>query len=720
MFYNLKTTFFRRDAMNKSHYMYFMALMTGIVLTTSDMSTLSAQESNSEEFTLEEITVTAQKRAENQQKVPISMEIISGDDIRDLAKTDIDEILSNLSNAYINRTSGSLRVSLRGVSNDMPGTDDLSPSQPTISVNTDGIYSTRKSTGQGLYDVERVEVLFGPQSTLYASNSPGGIVNIITSNPKTDTYEASGTLEYGNYNLLHTEGSMNVPINDTMALRAAFSTSIRDGYLSNGSDDEDFKSARLRALYQPTENLSFVITGEISRSGGKGLSGVTAFEDQDDVDDPWSTTQAVGADRNRKQKKLYGNMDWNFGFATATLVPSYSVGDYVSSSTQVQPATGITVMWDRSMSDTEKGVELRLASSSESSVKWLLGLNYYNAYGDSSQAADTGASRNTINESDTRAIFGNITYPIADRFRVTGGARKSRAISEMQNDEIRINARTGAATPVSEVVKKEHDTPDYKVGIEYDMGPNSMLYADWSSSFRILPMAKNRDTPAEQLKAYTIGSKNRFFENKLQLNASGYFYNYDDFHAMHGQIIAPDTGLPDEGAQTAGDAIMYGADIQTSAIITKHDTLNVSISYMKTEFKSLIFDWVSEYLEDEDWSGKEMTFSPHWSISTNYKHIFELPNGGTVSARIDANYRTPYIISIVEEIRGVDYTGLRYQEAHVMSNFSAGYTSPDGKWTLTGYVKNLTNYAEKRSLIDQTMSLSPPRTFGAILSITSR
>ena len=702
----------------KKVLMLIFSVALGVVFTLGGSPSISAQEAAVDEYTLEEITVTAQKREENQQKVPIAMEIVSGDELKSLGKTDVDEILSTLANAYINKTSGSLRVSLRGVSNDMPGTSELSPAQPTVAVNTDGIYSTRKSSGTGLFDVERVEVLFGPQSTMYASNSPGGIVNVITSNPKTDKYEASGTLEYGNYNLLHTEGAMNAPVSDTLALRAAFSTSVHDGYLSNGSEDEDIKAARMRALYKPNEKFSIVITGEISKMGGKGMSGVPAFENQDDVADPWSTDQAVGADRSRDQKKYYANIDWNFGFATATLVPSYSLGDFGGSRSQVQPATGLTIIWDTSMSDTEKGLEMRLASNTESSIKWMLGINLYNALGESSQEADTGASQEQTNESDTRAIFGNITYSVTDKFRVTGGARKSRAISDVRGNQVNVNAKTGAITETSNITHKEFSTPDYKIGIEYDMGPDSMLYADWSSSFRIMPLAKNRESNAEQLKAYTVGSKNRFFGNKLQLNASAYYYNYDNFHAMHGQIIAPDTGLPDEGAQTEGDAVMYGADIQTNAMITSRDILNLSVSFMKTEFKELIFDWFSEELEDEDWSGREMTFSPRWTISSNYKHNFELPNGGIVTTRIDARYRTSYIISIVDFNRGVDFRGFAHQEAHLMGDLSAVYTNPDGKWSITGYVKNVTNYAEKRSLMGQSMSLSAPRNYGAVLTVS--
>ncbi len=178
------------------------------------------------------------------------------------------------------------------------------------------------------FHIERVEVLYGPQSTMYASASPGGIVNIVTSNPKTDKYEASGTLEYGNYNLLHTEGSVNAPVNEKVALRAAFSTSQHDGYLSNGSEDEETKSARLKALFQANEKIAIVITGEFSKGGGQGFAFTRAFVNQDDkyypdgtrLTDPWtSASGSAGTGMDKKNKKISGRMDWDMGYAGALI-----------------------------------------------------------------------------------------------------------------------------------------------------------------------------------------------------------------------------------------------------------------------------------------------------------------------------------------------------------------------------------------------------------------
>jgi len=191
--------------MKKRYYMYILALAVASIFAMGDVSAVFAQESADDEFTLEEITVTAQKREENQQKVPIAMETISGETIKELGKTDIDQILSTVSSVIVNKAADGMRVTLRGMSNDNSMFQGRQVSTPTVAVNMDGAYTNRSAAGDNLFDIERVEVLYGPQSTLYSTASPGGVVNVVTANPKLDNFEASATLEGGNYNnrLIH-------------------------------------------------------------------------------------------------------------------------------------------------------------------------------------------------------------------------------------------------------------------------------------------------------------------------------------------------------------------------------------------------------------------------------------------------------------------------------------------------------------------------------------
>lgn len=711
----------------------------------------SASAQETDEFTLEEITVTAQKRNENQQKVAISMETLSGEDINKMGQNDIEEILTNVSSVLINKASDGLRVSIRGLSQDQGVFNNVQASTPTVAVNKDGVYTNRSNSGQGLYDIERVEVLFGPQSTMYASSSPGGVVNIITSDPKTDRYSGSASVEYGSFNLLHTSGAANVPVTDTFALRAAFSSSVRDGYLSNGEDDEDSKSARLKALYQPSENFSIVFTGEYERVGGLGIGGVEAFGDQDDVD-PWTAANdATGIPKVEDQKKFSAKINWDIDkIGTLTITPSYSERE--NSNSSIMTMMGTTNKTVNNGTGYEEGVEMRMTSAEDFFFKWIVGFNYYKSKDESESltyeqgdddedVADSMGYR--YNNQESKALYTNVTYPITEDFRVTGGIRLNWDENDSYNYE---EPGKGGADYTEEVALQKYDSPDYKLGIEYDLAENSMLYSDYSTSYRSQGMSFNDDgvLPPEELDAYTLGIKNRFLNNRLQLNASVYLYDYVNFMASDSMVstISDDNGngIWDEGettvvedvnAKQVGDARIYGVDLQTTTLLTAKDKLDVSVSYMKKYFTELSFDYydITNYLgiEDENYKDVEMTNAPNWTINAGYSHDFTFQNGATLTTKLDARYQSSYKLRWKDktvsldmntlEVTIVDQSETRIQEGHHISNFTVIYNNPGGEWTLTGYVKNMEDYAVKRSYIMDNMIIGPPRTFGAVLSV---
>jgi len=769
----------------------FLACTIGLIFTFSDVSALFAQTAADEEFTLEEITVTAMKRAENQQKVPIAMEVISAAEIRELGKNDIDEILSGISNAIIEKAQDGYRITVRGVTDNSEAYHGMSQAPPAVAINTDGVYSNRKDTGGGLFDIERVEVLYGPQSTMYSSNSPGGVVNVITAQPKTDKFGVTGSIEVGNYNLLHTEGSVNVPMSDKTAMRASFSTNVRDPYLSSGQDNEDTKALRLRTLIEPNDKFSFTITGELSKNQGSGFGGgVVAFAHQDDkyypdgtkLTDPWTGVESDNKSSNdQTARKLSGQINLDTGFATLVITPSYSTRQGTSEEVRgamgpgggapppmsfsrgsgflvpAQAATEETVTFMKQRA-REKGMEARMTSASDFFFKWILGATYYLSMDaqrmDSEEYLTTGTGtwsyRN--NQNKNRAIFANITYPIMDVFRVTAGYRKSWDKMIQDNEEIRGALPGGSLPPGTLEYSKEHSvmdtggSPDYKLGFEFDMGTNSMVYADYSTSYRVSmgggPGGGGQQEP-EKLKAYSLGSKNRFLDNKLQLNGTVYYYDYQNYRAGGNDISA---WLTDDGdmvmetgeyfrepnANGTGNGRMIGADISSSIVITPKDMVSLSISYIKSEWTdlsmtyyyqdSLVYietptphlEWV--HTEGANYNGKPMMSTPPWNINLTYDHTFSLWNGGTIRASLSTKFKSEYKLSW----RDSDYP-INFQESYFMEDFNLVYNNPDGVWNLSAYVKNITNYAEKRMIMNagggKLLSIGNPRTYGAVLSV---
>jgi len=738
--------------MMKKNVIILFLFIVWLCFVFGDLSTIYAQDSDTGEFTLEEITVTAQKREENQQKVPIAMEVISGDELKELGKNSVEEILKSLGNAIISRAGDGLRVTLRGIADDADLFNDQHIGGATVGINIDGAYNNRSDAGQGLYDIERVEVLFGPQSTMYASSTPGGIVNIVTASPKTDRYEVSGSLEYGNYNYLHTEGAMNAPLSDSSALRASFTTSIRDGFISNGNDDDNAKSARLKFLIKPYDKLSVILAGVVSRSARRGFATVVAFDKESDRDNPWTSEDAADPPGNMTQKSITANIDWDLGIGTLALVPSYSKNNSYGTRTMTD-MDGNTSTQEFTSSNNQKNIEARMTSDPDFLFTWILGGNYFLSE-DRRSSYSTSSASNNVNDQKKRAVFATVTYPVKETFRVTGGYRISWDETHTINE-----ATLGRANgPEFDTLSEYPGRSDYKIGVEFDLGPNSMLFADHSTSYRLqgamMPRGDGKLYDPEKLKSYTVGAKNRFFSNKLQLNVSAYYYDYKnkfanqmivaygitedmaqvdfdgngtidvgkyvDYLGRDGQPNPNASGeIHDPNAQGYGDLEKYGLDIQTNWIITSKDRLDLSIAYLHSQWATLYFDYYYDYVfPPDDYSGENDTFSPTITANLSYSHNFNLPNGGTLSPRIDARYQSEYFLSW----NPVD-DPYRYQEAHIMTDLSMAYAHSDGKWTLSGYVKNLGDYAEKKSYFSMGMGgggslmIGEPRTYGAVFSV---
>jgi iron complex outermembrane recepter protein len=265
----------------------------------------------------------------------------------------------------------------------------------------------------------------------------------------------------------------------------------------------------------------------------------------------------------------------------------------------------------------------------------------------------------------------------------------------------------------------------------------SMIYGDYATSYRVQGMSTGSP---QHIKSYSLGAKNRFFGNKLQVNVASYYYDYTNYKAqIQKQIWLIDDGdkekdMGEEVFDTVtstsgiGDGNMYGVDLQTSAVITSQDSMNLSVSYEKSKWKKLFFDYTyngSYELENGDlvwvaypdvnYKGKPMFNTPPWTIDLAYNHMFNLWNGGNLKVSINSKFKTAYKLSWSDD----DYPG-NYQEKCHIENFNAVYNDPNGKWTVSGYVKNIFNYAEKTMFMsggNSLLTLGAPRTYGAVLSV---
>jgi iron complex outermembrane recepter protein len=792
--------------MSKRSFNLILVPLIGLMFVFTEAVFLYAQETNSEEFTLEEITVTASKRAENQQKVAISMDVISSDSIKEMGKNNIDDILSSVSNTIIEKARDGYRVAIRGITDSSMPFHGMSTSQPAVAVNTDGVYSNRKDTVAGLFDVDRVEVLYGPQSTMYSSNSPGGIVNVVTAQPKLDSFSTSGLLEVGNYRVLHGEVAVNAPVSDKIALRGSgFFSKRGESYVTNATDKEDTRSGRLRALYQASEKFSITLTGEYSQDKSAGFAGVTPFDRQDGqwytlnttpptpigaLTNPWTGIKAETRPANNQvTKSIKSQINLETGIFTLSIVPSYSTRNgkaievFPSFPAPGQTETTYENFYTQQHA-REKAMETRFSSPSDSFMKWMLGVNLYDGMDSQRRDSETYKATNGISgewsdrsmTSTMKALYANVTYPFTEVLRGTVGYRKSWDTTTQNG----VGRRPGEAVDSIEnpVESKTKGRPDYKLGFEYDLNKNSMLYGDYSTSFRVnqlpgtgMPLsvpstdlyvgnpdaiaaAAAQTTDPEILKAYTLGAKNRFLDNKMQANIAAYYYDYKNYQARNNERSVwvdlnnngiregssgppPPPGAPaqytevyrEPYAEATGDGRILGVDLTVNTIITQSDQVNVSVAYQYSEWTKLkliyYFDRVNSFDANgnvininepsADYKGKSMMNTPPWTINLSWDHSFNLSNGSIIRTTLSTKIRTAYRLTWAEG----DYP-VNYQESYHMDDFQAVYSSPEGHWSLSGFVKNISNYAEKRMFMKgpgSMMSIGNPRTFGGVLSV---
>ena len=672
----------------KRYLIATLMVLFGIGFVLGDTQSVFAQGDEIDEFTLEEITVTAQKREEDLQKVPVAIETISGVELSEWGRTDFSDAFSGITTVKIQQTTRGYIISMRGMSDDQGGQN--SP----VTVNIDGDYTRRQEVGlMGLLDMERIEVLNGPQGVLYGRLATGGAINLVTADP-TERFEANGLVEYGSYSLMRTQGVLNVPVNEKWALRAAFQTVLRDGYMDNGEMDADEKSGRIKAKFTPNDDITVVLTGEKSKTGGVGTGDVLPF-----VDQPANAWVSAYAKRNDTYKRYgsdryAGNMDWNLGLGVWTL--RYSSHETINDWQWIL----MEALQERYENTRENAWETRFASQDDAKIKWMMGLYYYKRK-DMVEAYIEEYDRYQFDAktAESKAGFASATYPITNQFRVNGGIRYTRDVDKAI-------ASSAAGSYWTDTI---YSNTDYKIGVEYDLNESSMLWADFSTGFR----AGIRGGPPEYLDAYQLGAKHRFLDDALQLNYSAYYYDYQDYQSG-GMKILPEFFVFDSGTGV-GDAQISGIDVQASWIISSHDRFDFNVSYLASMYEDVVIDW--EYSADEPLTGLTKTHSPEWTFSPTYEHVFYLQNGGALMAHVDTTYRGKVkLANFIDPSHG-NPDGVYEMKAHWLSNASLTYNSPEGRWSLSGYVKNIENVAVKNSCAQGKNQIGPPRTWAINLSV---
>ncbi|TPV60880.1 TonB-dependent receptor [Aestuariibacter sp. GS-14] len=718
-------------------------LTLGMLAAFSPLSSAqsAAEPQENKETSLEVIEVTAQKRVQSINDTAIAITAISGNDIINQGSTSYDEAIEGVPGVKVQGIAQGAQVFIRGVGSQV----DPAFADPAVATLIDGVYTGRtESVQSGTYDISRIEVLRGPQGTLYGRNASGGSMNVITRDPELGDIEGYVTAQAGNFNLRRLEGAVNLPIGDEFAFRAAAFNSDRDGYISDGSMEDNSWGARVKMLYQPSDELRALLKYEISEFEGNAANTVPvqgwqgnltfppflgAFAPDgwavNDDSNPWENDKYHPPGfMKRKSETLSLDLSTDLDWASISLLTAYSDHENLERSSHLFGITDPDVFFGCGTSEcylegtgnaTYKTTELRFNSPVDAPFVWMVGLYYLSSQGDiggDGQELDLSDGTYLYNQafapSKTKAIFGQATYPVSDQLRLTAGLRLSNDTRETAYELF---------SPAGDLVdtqaqSTEDDSVTWKLGIEFDLSKDQLLYAHAASGFK--QGGVNTTIPitvfaAEELISYEIGSKNTLLNNNMQLNAAVFYYDYKNYHVPSLQSIpVADTGEVSVFPYTlnAGDSTIYGAEVTLEWLVSDSGKITSSATTLQTEYGETELP-VNPFVAGGPYQleGREMVNAPSFTAMFGYEHNWEFKEG-ILFASVTTNYSSDYFTSLEYYLPGA------HQDSFTRTDASIRYESFDD-WSLGLWVRNIEDEAQTTYVFPAYRRfITAPRTVG--------
>lgn len=625
---------------------------------------------------LEEIVVTAQKSEENLQKTPVAVTALTAAEIQRRGISDPADLQGRLPGVQF-QPIGDLLVTIRGV-----GTFNLQPGvDSAVSYNLDGTYlSHATALPATLFDLERVEALRGPQGTLFGRNANAGAISLITAKPALGKAAASGSIQAGDYGLFATEAMVNLPLGEDAAIRGAFATQRHDGYLSDGHNDAHNYAGRLRLLVKPSTAFSYLATVDYSKQRGEGASPSPCPPESVSAAcgsvRPWrpfagQDTPNPADFRTVKNLGVYGEGGLDLDWAKLTSITSWRRVEFANLNT-TGPFGYFPTNTDRLFSQ-----EVRLASPSASPVKWVLGAYYSRErLHDLTTEQFSGFTFAKYEVSrylaTSKAVFAQATVPLTDSFRLTGGLR----YTDEQKTALGTAENVGSPpTPTGGLFKTSRVT--WKAGAEWDVAPASMLYASASTGFKSggvnqVPAgvaALPAQYAPETIKAYELGSKNRFLDGRLQVNAEAFYYDYSGYQTIN-TLVDP-TGTYSGiffVTLNSDSAKFWGGEVELAALLTDRDRVDLNAAVLHAKFGNGA--WVNN--------------APRYTFSGGYSHTFPLPGGADLRAGVDTVLTGPQYVDAANSPGA-------HQKAYTQTSANLEYEAADRRWSVSGWVRNLEN-----------------------------
>ena len=601
---------------------------------------------------LDEVVVTARKTEESLHDIPMSVQVLDSTLLDVIDSMHLFDLQYNVPGLVVNN------LGLNGAGFSLRGIADQGGSGLSVATQMNGVYlgSSQLAVAR-MFDLERIEVLKGPQGTLYGRNATGGSINFI---PRPAEAEFSADIEagWGSFDTARVQGHINVPF-EKSALRLAGIVSDGDGFIRNSVDDRrfaesDFRGLRVYYRATPSDRLRVdVMAQQVEDDGAAGELWLPRPDFLVDPSDIRLTTVTL-ANPFLETSVDNASLGVEYQFDGATL---YSITGYARSDVRnLDDCAGLPILAGcvRSvMPSRHKQVsqELRLASGSDSRLEWLAGLYYYDddasrVYYQFTPVIDPDPTHDSVSTSSekTVAAFGHAVWPLADAWRIAGGVRINR--------EKRHYATVGSGSEDSPAGIRAEDSwsnQSWRLDLEYGVGEKALVYAGVSTGFKsggidVLPGGVVDTFGPEHLTAYEAGLKARWLNKRFTLNAATFYYDYRDLQVSTSTIT--DDGLIFE-TDNAAKAEIVGFDIEGTLRATRLLVFSGGIVWLpKRDFVQYRNDRTGDTL-----SGNKLVRAPEWTLTTAIDYEQPLPRGCRFTARLEYNYRSEYFYTIDNDPR---------------------------------------------------------------------
>ena len=689
---------------------------------------------------IEEIVVTATKRTQSLQDVAGSISALEDTQIKLRGVANTEDLIAYVPGANFTKGAGNTFVSIRGVGVSLgQGFAD-----PSVATHIDGVFLARTNMGSlQMIDLERAEVLRGPQGTLYGRNATGGVINFITKKP-TEEFEGSFSVGAGSWDKVTADGYISGPITDKLLGRLSASYSDHDGYYdtvaprSGHIADERHESFRAMLRYLPTENLTIDLSVSYEEEEYHDISQVVDldvfalislfFPPEFTTDEPFTSTQQEPYPHSEKESSMASLIanwdisdDLTFKSITAYVDhenPGINDADgYLGESLTVG-----SLEYPRFDKVNTFSQEFNLIGTSlDDKLDWTLGFFYFTENHKPRTTAfipifDVEIDQFYSADSEAMAAFVDLTYHVTDNFRINAGLRESRDERDFQQ-RYTLNFTTnpfevcGPTSPIADGKSSfDWDSTSPKLRFEWDAGENHLLYAQWQEGFKTggINIGECGDTyEPEEISAYEVGFKSTLLDGAMTLNGSYYIYDYENHQAQlfpGGPTLALVVNL-------AG-ADIQGFDLELVWHASENFRIDGSVAHNDNEISETTFTTNPATGVVEDLKGNAVPHAPEWTAAVG-ANLFIDTDAGNFTARAEVRYSD-------EVQHGLFDSPNELADEYTVGNIYLSYSSPSAAYEVRAFVRNVTDkeYLEDvgvSSLLGMRGSYARPRHFGVEL-----